>query len=287
MTTRYELKVAAAAVLALTALGCSKSGDAATMEDGAPAAATAPAQLTVTAADFHFQTARTTPAGVTNIRLINKGPDFHHVQLVKLGSGHTLAELTSHIAAQGEKLPEWATWVGGPNAPAPGGGVAEATLDLEEGEYAILCVIPTDGVPHVMKGMIVPLTVTPSKSTAPEPVADVQVVLKDYEFDISPALTAGKHTLRVTNSAAQPHEIFMVKLEPGKSAPELLAWLQKPEGPPPAMPLGGATFLDRGEANYLTLDLAPGEYAFYCFVPDEKDHQPHFAHGMVKQVTVK
>ena len=118
-------------------------------------------------------------------------------------------------------------------------------------------------------------------------MADVQVVLKDYGFDVSPALTAGKHTLRVTNSAAQPHEIFIVKLDAGKSAQDLLVWFQKPEGAPPATPLGGVTFLDRGEANYLTLDLAPGQYAFYCFVPDEKDHQPHFAHGMVKQVTVE
>jgi uncharacterized cupredoxin-like copper-binding protein len=288
MTMRYELKVAAAAVLALTAAACSKSGDAATVSEGAPAsAASAPAQLTVTAADFHFKAPRTVPAGVTTIRLVNEGPDLHHVQLVKLAAGHTVTDLTNHLVEHGEQLPEWASWVGGPNAPAPGGGVAEATLELEAGEYAMLCVIPTDGVPHLMKGMVVPLTVTPSSATAPEPVADVQVVLKDYGFDVSPALTAGKHTLRVTNSAAQPHEIFIVRLGQGKTAQDLLTWMQKPEGPPPAMPLGGATFLDRGEANYLTLDLAPGQYAFYCFVPDATDHQPHFAHGMVKQVTVE
>ena len=274
--------------LALAAAACSKSGDAAPVMDEAPAAtATAPVrELTVTAADFHFRTARTTPAGVTTIRLTNNGPDFHHVQLVKLAPGHTVNQLIEAMAKNGETLPEWASWVGGPNAPAPG-GTTEATLELEAGEYAMLCVIPTAGVPHVMKGMIVPLTVTPSNGSAPEPVADVQMVLKDYEFDISPALSAGRHTIRVTNAASQPHEVFIVKLNAGKSAPELLAWLQKPEGPPPAMPVGGATFLDTGEANYLTLDLAPGEYGLYCFVPDAKDHAPHFAHGMVKQITVR
>ena len=284
---RYELKVAAAAAMALMAAACSSSGDAATVGETAPAAASAPAQLTVTAADFHFQAARTVPAGVTTIRLVNQGPDFHHVQLVRLAPGRTVTELTNHMVEHGEQLPAWASWVGGPNASAPGGGVAEATLELEAGEYAMLCVIPTDGVPHVMKGMIAPLTVTASGSTAAEPVADVQMVLKDYDFEISPTLSAGRHTIRVTNSAAQPHEVFIVKLAPGKSAQELLAWFEKPEGPPPATPLGGATLLDRGEANYLTLDLTPGEYAFYCFVPDAKDKLPHFAHGMVKQVTVR
>jgi hypothetical protein len=289
---RYDgAKMALVAALALLGAACSRSGDAAVVEETPPTqpAAAAPAQLTVTAADFHFQTARTTPAGVTNIRLVNQGADFHHVLLVRLGGGHTVTELVGEIAKSGEHLPAWATLVGGPNAPAPGGGVAEATLDLEPGEYAILCVIPTDGVPHVMKGMVVPLTVTPSSSATPaaEPVADVQMVLRDYAFQISPALSAGKHTVKVTNGASQPHEVFIAKLAPGKTAPELLAWLQKPEGPPPAIPVGGATPLATGESNYLPLDLTPGEYALICFVTDAKDRQPHFAHGMVQQITVK
>jgi len=283
---RYELKVGAVAAMALLGAACSK-GDAATVREETPAVASAPSQLTITAADFHFQAPRTTPAGVTNIHLVNQGPDFHHVQLVRLKSGHSAAELVELFAKGAEQLPEWASFVGGPNSPAPG-ATSDATLDLEAGEYALVCIIPAkDGIPHLMKGMFVPLTVTPSSSTAAEPVADVQLVLKDYTFDISPEIAAGKHTIRVTNSAEQPHEVFIVKLAPGKSAPDLLAWMGKPEGPPPAMPLGGTTNLDTGESNYLTMDLTPGEYALYCFVPDATDHQPHFAHGMVKQITVK
>jgi uncharacterized cupredoxin-like copper-binding protein len=273
-------------LLALALAACSK-GDAAPVRELPAATAAAPAKLMITAADFHFQAPRTTPAGITTIHLLNNGPDFHHVQLVRLKSGHTPTELVELFAKGAEQLPEWATFVGGPNSPAPG-AASEATLDLEAGEYALVCIIPgSDGIPHLMKGMVVPLTVTPSTTTAAEPVADVQLVLKDYGFDISPEIAAGKHTIRVTNSAEQPHEVFIVKLEPGKNAPDLLNWLAKPQGPPPAMPLGGTTNLDTGESNYLTMDLTPGEYAFYCFVPDAKDHQPHFAHGMVKQITVK
>ena len=44
--------------------------------------------------------------------------------------------------------------------------------------------------------------------------------------------------------------------------------------------------IQNGGVNYMTLDLTPGTYAFYCFVPDAKDGQPHVAHGMVREITV-
>lgn len=139
---------------------------------------------------------------------------------------------------------------------------------------------------HVMKGMVVPLTVTPSSSAAPESVADVEMVLNDYAFIFSRELSAGKHTIRVTNGATQPHEVFIARLEPGTKAADLLDWIQKHDGPPPALPLGDTTILAPGESNYVTIDFTPGEYALYCFVPDAKDKQPHFAHGMMRQITV-
>ena len=52
-------------------------------------------------------------------------------------------------------MPKWAVDVGGPNSPMPG-GESSATLDLEPGNYVLVCVIPamTDGQPHFMKGMV-------------------------------------------------------------------------------------------------------------------------------------
>ena len=288
---RFELKLAAAAAIAVICAGC-KGADADTVDANVVvrSSAAAPALLEVSARDVAFETRRSTPAGVTNIRLVNAGPDFHHVQLVRLDAGHTVAELMEQMKAHGEQLPAWATWVGGPNSPAPGGGVSEATVDLEAGEYAIVCVIPSaaDGVPHVMKGMVVPLTVTPAAGpSANLPAAELDMVLNDYSFTLSREVAAGRRTIRVRNDAAQPHEMFIAKLAPGKNAGDLLAWMQKMDGPPPALPLGGVALLATGEENYLTLDLEPGEYGLYCFVPDARDHQPHIAHGMVRQITVK
>jgi len=39
--------------------------------------------------------------------------------------------------------------------------------------------------------------------------------------------------------------------------------------------------------QYFTADFTPGNYVFLCFVGDEKDHKPHFAHGMVQNFTVE
>jgi uncharacterized cupredoxin-like copper-binding protein len=144
-------------------------------------------------------------------------------------------------------------------------------------------------VPHLMKGMVKPLTVVPASqaSEARPEVADVRMVLRDYSFEIAPEITAGRHTIRVENAAAQPHELVVMRLAPGKSPADLLAWLQTQDGPPPAMPMGGTSFLSTGEVNQITADFAPGEYALLCFVPDAGDGKPHVAHGMVRQITVR
>ena len=93
--------------------------------------------------------------------------------------------------------------------------------------------------------------------------------------------------MRVTNAAAQPHELFIARLAPGKTVQDVAAWVEKMQGPPPAEPMGGATPLARGRSNDVVLDLAPGEYGLFCFVPDAKDGRPHIAHGMMRQVTVR
>ena len=51
-----------------------------------------------------------------------------------------------------------------------------------------------------------------------------------------------------------------MRLAPGKSPADLLAWLRTQDGPPPAMPMGGTSFLSTGEVNQITADFAPGEY---------------------------
>lgn len=242
--------------------------------------------VTITAQEFAFAAPATIPAGLTTVRLVNTGKEMHHAQLVRLDEGHTLQELME-AGEKGGPLPTWARFVGGPNVPAPG-GYSEATVVLQPGNYALLCFIPSgDGVPHVAKGMVRPLTVVPAQAAAPLADADVRMILRDYSFEITPEITAGRRTIRVENAAVQGHEVVVMKMAPGKSPQELLAWVQKQDGPPPAMPVGGTTLLSTGEVNQITADFEPGEYVLLCFVPDAGDGREHVAHGMVRQLTVR
>ena len=113
------------------------------------------------------------------------------------------------------------------------------------------------------------------------------MTLRDDSYEISPALSAGRRTLRLDNAAAQPHVVIVVRLSPGKSAAEMVAWIANMQGPPPGAPIGGTTLLSQGASNDVTADFAPGEYALICMAPDAKDGKPHVMHGMVRQITVR
>ena len=252
-------------------------------------APSAPPVVTVTARDFAFEAPDTIAAGPTTIRLVNRGPDLHHVALIQLGS-HSADEYLR--ALQKGAPPAWATDIGGPNTPAPG-KESSATVTLASGNYLIVCWIPApDGVPHIMKGMVKPVTVIGARDAKATPATaapapDVTVALSDYAFTLSKPLVAGTQTIRVANQATQPHEILLARLAPGKTAADLVAWIEKPQGPPPGEPIGGTTGMSKGVVNDLTVTLAPGDYAFICFLPDAKDGKPHFLHGMIQQVTIR
>jgi hypothetical protein len=251
-------------------------------------AALLPQEVVVGARDFVFEAPDTIFSGTTTFRLINDGPDFHHLVLARLDDGHTVDELMRHMVHDGPP-PPWVTFVGGPNTPGLPGEETNATLDLQPGTYVMLCVIPApDGQPHIMKGMVKPLTVIPAPAaTAAMPAADLVMVLDDYSFDTDMHIRAGRRTIRIENVAEQPHEVVFVKLEPGKTATDFLHFMHQPEGVPPGKIVGGNTPMARGEVNLVTIDFEPGEYALLCFIPDVKDGAPHFVHGMAKQIMVR
>jgi hypothetical protein len=248
--------------------------------------------VTVKALDYAFELPDTVEAGYTTFRLLNQGKEPHHVTMARLDGGHTLKDLFEAMKDPAAKPPAWFVEVGGPNAPAPGGESA-AALDLKPGRYVLLCFIPSpDGTPHIMKGMAKEMVaVAPKANAAKAAKAAVKaptttVRLTDYAFTFSKPLVAGEQTLRLVNDAEQHHEMFIAKLLPGKTAMELARWAEKPDGPPPGIPIGGITGMNKGEYNDITLNLEPGEYALICFLPDAKDGKPHLMYGMITQVTV-
>jgi uncharacterized cupredoxin-like copper-binding protein len=239
----------------------------------------------VTGEDFKFTAPDVIPAGLTEFRFLNKGPALHHMQLLKLAEGKTIDALRAALANPGPP-PAWVKQVGGPNAPDPG-LESNATVMLEPGNYALICFVDLGGPPHFMKGMVRSLRVARDNGpAATKPRADVTATLDDYAFKLSSPIRAGTRTLRVYNAAQQPHELELVQLAPGASVGDFMKWIEKMDGPPPGKALGGMSGLEHGLSGYFTADFTKGSYALICFVPDAKDGKPHFAHGMVQQITV-
>jgi uncharacterized cupredoxin-like copper-binding protein len=254
-------------------------------------ASTAGAQgrtVNVTANDFSFSIPDSIPSGLTTFQLMNHGAELHHMQILRLEQGKTMADFNAAMQAHGPP-PAWVVFVGGPQGGLPHAPATNVTVSLAPGNYVVLCFIPSpDGKPHVAKGMIKPLTVTKASSVvqAGVPKADYVMTLYDYNFDTDKPLKAGRRTILIKNTAKQFHEAVIAKLQPNTPVTALMEWLGAGrQGPPPVMPAGGIVGLTPGQENLVTLDLEPGEYGLYCFLP-APDGKEHVEHGMFKKITV-
>ena len=289
-----RLRAAMAAAAALTGLALAAcrtekpAPDAAAADSATASPASSPAALpvvTVTASDFKFESPAEVPAGYVTFQLVNQGPSIHHVQLVKLEDGKTADDFIAALKAGGPP-PHWATLAGGPNPPEVR-DTTSATLSLKPGNYAMVCFVPSaDGVPHLMKGMVRPLRVTSEETRAAEPAAQSVMKLVDYDFELSGPLPAGRSTIRVENAGAQPHEVAIVRLKPGKKPMDFAEWGERPVGSAPGTLAGGVSGIMPGARAFVNVDLKPGEYGLICFVPDMKDGKGHYHHGMAKKITV-
>jgi hypothetical protein len=248
--------------------------------------------VTLTATDYAFEAPDTIEAGFTTFQLVNNGDQFHMAQLIKLEGGRTLNDF---LVAYNEAFrtvgprPTWATRLGGPGVADPRGR-SNATHYLEPGSYAWICLMNVpDGIPHVVKaGMAKPFAVrarSPEAATQTAPEASVVIQLVDYAFSISPPLTAGRHMIRVENAGAEPHEVGLLKLAPGKTIEEFEAWIQNPQGPPPANSIGGVSSLAANTNAYFEVDLASGDYVLMCLVT-APDGRPHTEHGMIQRIRI-
>jgi hypothetical protein len=111
------------------------------------------ADVTVTLADYSFAVAGKLTPGKHTIKIVNKGPQEHELELARIAPGKTTKDLLD--------------WIYKPEGPPPGnalGGIAGAatgstayvTVDLQPGNYSFICFIPDakDHKPHLAHGMI-------------------------------------------------------------------------------------------------------------------------------------
>lgn len=241
------------------------------------------------ATDHAFEGPSALPAGLVRIRMENLGQDLHHFQLLRVPAERTLEDLQAFVAEHPHAVPEWAENAGGPGAVSPG-GTSEAVVRLTTGKYLLVCVVPDrEGVPHVLHGMGMNLTVVPRSGDAPpEPRESAVITLTDFNFTMDRDIAPGTRAVLVRNQGLHPHEAVVVRLDDNATAAAFLAGLApNATAPPPGRFVGGTSVMEPADRMWPVLEFTPGRYALLCFVVDPETGQPHFAMGMVHEFTVR
>jgi len=145
------LAVATIALLALAGCGGGESEDSSMV-----------AFVEVSGDDYSFDAPDTIAGGPTTVRFTNEGEEDHELHLVRLNDGVAIHQFQQALHQDGlDEALRLGSTVGHLATIGPG-QMADASLDLPEGEYALLCQVmsPDDSVAHALKGMVKPLTVT-------------------------------------------------------------------------------------------------------------------------------
>jgi len=271
------------AALAVIVVGLSGCGSLAPAPTAAPAARV----VSIDAKDYAFDAPASVPGGWVTVQFKNLGQEAHHVQFARLNDGTTPDAFDAALKQDPGKAQALLTMAGGAAAVAPNGS-AEVQLNLKAGQYVLLCFIPArDGQAHFLKGMARPITVT-APAAAPAPSTEGKITLKDFSFDLPATISAGKHAFQVDNAGPQDHEMAVVKLADGKTVADYVGFFAgRPNGPPPGQNVGGMQGLAKDGSGVVDFDLAPGNYALVCQIPDPASRVAHMQMGMAKSFTVK
>jgi uncharacterized cupredoxin-like copper-binding protein len=241
----------------------------------------------ITATEYAFSGPDTVPAGLVTLRLVNAGRESHQAGVVRIDGRRTATAIAAGL--ESSRPPKWMTFVGGPDAVAPG-DTATATQVLTAGTYVLVCFLPSpDGTMHLEKGMIRTLVVRDPAPTPPPILAgDDTVKMTDYAFALAHPLRAGAHTIYVENAGPELHEVMILELARGKSVQDLVTWASHlMPGPLPGRPMGGVVALGAGRSATFTVTLPKGKYVLVCFIPDTKNGTSHLLRGMVQEITVE
>ena len=269
-------------------------------------AITAPNVVSLAATEYSLTAPDTIPAGWTTFRLHNHGTEVHYGHMVRLDSAKTVEELVAAYAnairTSGPR-PKWITRFGGPGGAAPGDSSSN-TQYLEPGSYVWICPVEDDkGNPHFSKGELKPFVVSGQVLANPEaaPKADMVIRLVDFSFAVDTPLVPGRHTIRVENAGAEPHDLVMMKLMPGKTIEDIQTWLNperarradQAKGPAPSIETlgvpgswGGIAVIAPKMESFIDANITPGEYALFCMTT-APDGRSHMEHGMIRQITAR
>jgi hypothetical protein len=118
-------------------------------------------------------------------------------------------------------------------------------------------------------------------------VVDVDLAEFAFTFDRDAIPSDGNVAFRARNEGAQSHEAVLIAIPEGSTLEEAVGAVAEEEAPP----LAAKIFILPGEEVNMALEepLAPGAYAFVCFLPDTDDPEfgAHVDKGMVAEFSVE
>jgi hypothetical protein len=242
----------------------------------------APPVLRIVAIDGGYEMPARIPAGITRVRLVNRGRITHEGVMVHFKAPGSAAAYADSYRA-GVDFPANAEDVGGPGLATPGES-SSVWMPLTPGHYAVLCFYKN----HIAHGMVRDFDVVPPSSQAGPPAADIDIHLVDYAYRVNGTWTAGAHVVHVINEGTEPHEFDPYRLAPGKNPSDFFAWLENHrQGESPATPLGGSGSMVPGRQVWLPLTLTPGRYFMFCEVPSKAKGVDHYRLGMYQTFVVR
>jgi len=285
-------------VLAILLISCSNSPDKNVVE--------------VKAQDFRFEVVDSIPSGWTTFQFKNMGhaehffllnllPDSisfetYHTQVTRpfeivfdsLKAGKSKTDAITMLV---EKIPSWyftsVKAMGGTGIVSKG-KIAQTTIKLVPGTYAMECYIKEKGVFHTALGMIRPITVTKEVSDLRPPEANMDLTLTNFKIESKGEIHSGMNTIAV-HFNEQPevglgNDVHVIKTNGKTDIDSVISWLdwmnvKGLESPAPVEFLGGTQEMPVGYTSYFTLDLKPGKYAWIS--------ESSAAKGMIENFTVE
>jgi len=191
-------------------------------------------------------------AGLTTFTVENHSTAPHALRFVKLTAPHTADEFGTFLKTGG-KPPAWISTAGGVATLAPNRS-EDYTITIAAGTYVIV-----DGDRYA------PLRVTGTPAKAAPPAADVNVKLRDHNFQLNAPFSSGKQTIYFQNTGTEPHQALIVRLPERVSEFAIRQWITNgSRGEHPAEPVGGALEVPIGGDAWVTLDFQPGRYILLC-----------------------
>lgn len=260
----------------------------------------ATAQTTYVAKEYGFSGPDKLKAGYLELQMQNAGRQPFMMMVLGLKPGTSKPELLAalkktmtlgHDAKAWGQLYARAVAHGGVGMTLPG-QTGKVGLVLTPGRYALIAPgADGKGQPLTELGMVKLIEVVAQGKPTAMPKTDLKVPMYDFAFAFSGGLKPGKQTWEIVNNGQEPHELVMVRVRPGKTVQEAIAFMhaENPQGEPPVdfSSMVATGIVSEGQRMALEVNLQKGTYLVTCFLPALKNSKPHHDLGMEMSFEVK